>query len=528
MNIFLYFLLVFWFSDNGATLRSDELTHNMYTMPQDSIRLQGTMISSAADSITEIGLHIPTFATMDPIYREVVLDGNGKFEVWLPATEGVQEVVLMVSGKFSKHVYLHRGLELTMDAGHLEQVEFESEDAQLNEDFYRYEHQMEDLHIQLPDSLKEDLNGQSNFLKSEYEKRLASDIDYFKKHPSPMKDVLLEQRTSGYYAQLLSLYWPKNKVLPTEWSNEIYAYIPDNTTLSSTIFYFQLHTYIKRSLVFAEYVKDSKPVFEEADWETIYSYKIPAAEAKVTEAERTSFYTNEIMLFLFLKMKEYGESHFEGRHLERILLPVNTANDEQYNLIYTHVFSTIKTPLYRSVVSNRIQASLPALAHLDLKLSQLEKLNHVAPFGTLLYKTDFGAELYVVDTSDEANFVQLLRKHFNHSPLLFDFWAVWCVPCIAAMPHSKQLQQAIQDLPFIYVCTSNSASQESWVKKILDLEQPGIHLFVPEEMVGRWMRTWGLAGYPSVALYRADKSTPEELKNFYQISENQLRQALNK
>ena len=44
--------------------------------------------------------------------------------------------------------------------------------------------------------------------------------------------------------------------------------------------------------------------------------------------------------------------------------------------------------------------------------------------------------------------------------VLFDFWATWCKPCIAAIPHLKRLSDEHCDAPFALISVSTDWKEE--------------------------------------------------------------------
>lgn len=44
---------------------------------------------------------------------------------------------------------------------------------------------------------------------------------------------------------------------------------------------------------------------------------------------------------------------------------------------------------------------------------------------------------------------------------IFEFWATWCGPCLAAMPHMEQLHQAFKDDPRMQIIGVNVMDRKS-------------------------------------------------------------------
>lgn len=68
----------------------------------------------------------------------------------------------------------------------------------------------------------------------------------------------------------------------------------------------------------------------------------------------------------------------------------------------------------------------------------------------------------------QANFQNDVLDASFDQPVLVDFWATWCEPCLAAMPQIQQLAAAgkSQDVVVLAACTSDTrANFESWLKE---------------------------------------------------------------
>ena len=46
--------------------------------------------------------------------------------------------------------------------------------------------------------------------------------------------------------------------------------------------------------------------------------------------------------------------------------------------------------------------------------------------------------------------------------VLIDFWATWCAPCVAALPHVKRIVQQFQGQPFVFLSVSLDSDSAKW------------------------------------------------------------------
>jgi len=59
---------------------------------------------------------------------------------------------------------------------------------------------------------------------------------------------------------------------------------------------------------------------------------------------------------------------------------------------------------------------------------------------------------FTVKATDGSTFT--LSEHLGKKVIVLDFWATWCVPCIAAMPHLEELWQRYKDQGLLVVAVS--------------------------------------------------------------------------
>src|SRR5262249_45278525 len=82
-----------------------------------------------------------------------------------------------------------------------------------------------------------------------------------------------------------------------------------------------------------------------------------------------------------------------------------------------------------------------------------------------------------------------------------DFWATWCGPCRATIPHSRALAARLKEKPFVLV--SISADEEP--KKVQDFlkknPMPWTHWFNGPE--GGAIDDWEIDGFPTIIVVDA-------------------------
>ena len=90
--------------------------------------------------------------------------------------------------------------------------------------------------------------------------------------------------------------------------------------------------------------------------------------------------------------------------------------------------------------------------------------------------------------------------------VIVDFWASYCSPCIAAMPHLKDLYAKYHDrgLEIVNISVDKEAARDSLVKLVAKLELPWPQFFDGKENQGEFAVRYGVQPIPHLLLFGPD------------------------
>jgi len=76
-----------------------------------------------------------------------------------------------------------------------------------------------------------------------------------------------------------------------------------------------------------------------------------------------------------------------------------------------------------------------------------------------------GDDIYAVTLPDLEGRPQALSR-YRGKPLLINFWATWCAPCVQEMPELAQLDQRYPQVQFLGIGIDTAANMREFVAKI--------------------------------------------------------------
>ena len=138
-----------------------------------------------------------------------------------------------------------------------------------------------------------------------------------------------------------------------------------------------------------------------------------------------------------------------------------------------------------------------------LKKQQKEATNRMGAIGTDAATPDFT----LFDTEGNTFTLSSLRGKW----VVLDFWATWCGPCIASMPHLKEYYQKYAG-KFEVVGVVNDSEEAAWEKMVKDMELPWINVINPKGVSKEKDLTnvYGIEGFPTYIILNKEGKIHKE------------------
>ncbi len=149
--------------------------------------------------------------------------------------------------------------------------------------------------------------------------------------------------------------------------------------------------------------------------------------------------------------------------------------------------------------------------------AQLNKLLE-GKYAGLVFDTSVGKPAPEV-TSVDLDGKKVKLSDLRGKIVVLDFWATWCGPCRAMIPHSRKLVARMKDKPFVMVSISADAERATVQEFLKKNPMPWTHWFNGAE--GAALEDWEVEGLPTVVVL-----DPKGVIRFKDVREEELDEAV--
>ncbi len=97
-------------------------------------------------------------------------------------------------------------------------------------------------------------------------------------------------------------------------------------------------------------------------------------------------------------------------------------------------------------------------------------------------------------------------KDFIGQNVYVDVWATWCGPCIAEIPHLKQIENEYKDknIEFISVSIDNERDKEKWINFVAEKKLGGTQIMAADDWKSEIVSSYNILGIPRFILINAE------------------------
>jgi len=437
--------------------------------------VSGRVVNALKEELANLSI---TYSLVTPFAaaqseRVATVNKDGTFKITLDYPFPCQQIWISLGEYFYSGIYVSRGLGLKLDFAQLKRqminyngkgVKYSGHDGAINNWLnnlllYRRSEQLK------VNSAVNQLNyGQANYLAkldSLYSVQKNIEDEYTAQNPSPYSVLSENERLCGYYSHILF-----------------------NANLK------------KMNVGLWGKIKVHKPLIV---------------------SNNAANFTNSLYFYGYQFVAKKQDGAFDRElgipYADALRLKV-ADNDVKVNESELRkLMSTVHTPWVKVVLQNQHRIALRRLNEVNATLSAAKAVSADSVIGTPIGQYAFGAKLSAVSKTKAADFLVRLKNRFKNKALILDFWATWCGPCLSDLPYSLKLHDQAAGLPieFVYLCTSSGSSMEKWKNKVIELKQPGTHIFIDEQLASELMQMFGKGGYPSYVCFDQDGKVSKSL-----------------
>ncbi len=525
--LFFLFLYPIFLKTQGTDklISIEDAAYDAY-IAQSSVKIKGQFINFNPDELARIAIKYNVVVPHRKFLNAEVpkINEDGTFELLIHNTHPIQQIWLDINGYFYAPLYLRTEMTIQFDMAQLrrkqvwtygEGATYSGSDGALNDFMGKYNLRQNNINTPL-NKEKEVLLSTKNKLPSlEFIKQFdrimaqyaASDEAFIKENPSPFSWIIENERLSYYYQAVCAYHWGR-KMDDSVWE-KVKSHKSYLMTNDACRYYSYLYNYLKY-IVSAEPTMDFGSI---ADWRKIGDNPDLSASKRqflsqlienprtINDAAFTTF-SKEIDFVLFEKTAAFTlvlcDSLFPQPKADLLKFHLESKNPNEQKVVLDLLLNNIKTEWCKANISAEYEKIVRNINKINQSFSTATATQLLAQ---PILETPFGAKLYRIDKSNAETLLASLKQKANNKAMIIDFWATWCGPCIENMPNMKKLQAETNGLPleFVYICTSRGGTMEKWSDKIMEWQQPGIHIFLEDGVNAELMGLFGFSTFPNYA-----------------------------
>lgn len=198
---------------------------------------------------------------------------------------------------------------------------------------------------------------------------------------------------------------------------------------------------------------------------------------------------------------------YPGSYSDLVSLQIESKDVKEQRTAYEVIGPRLQNRWARSLAESKVGYLAGLEEQIDRVIASATG-DRGGDLGELKLDTPFHARLIVSDKTSGKDLLESIMRKYTKKLVLIDIWATWCAPCIEEMPYSKKLHDEArrENLPveFVYLCTSSGSKEERWTRKVVELSQPGTHIFVEDKHIAELFSLFNKSGYPSYLVIRPD------------------------